>query len=128
MLIIFCPAIPSKTHLASFGNSYDYSRCLCIIDGTVSFIKIRRAAHTFERDCVAGATSLYEFRADADSSLVSGESGWKIPLDVVCSVRRCQVASIGVGSRHAAPSRNIAQQRTSSLRAKATTACFLRVF
>jgi hypothetical protein len=61
---------------ASDGNSSDYSRCLCfVVLRTVSFIQIRRAAHSFERDSAALATSLDDFRADADRSHVTGQSG-----------------------------------------------------
>src|SRR6476469_5195168 len=71
---------------ASDGNSYDYSRCLCfVVLRTVSFIQIRRAAHSFSRDSAASATSLCVKRADADLSHVTGQLGWEILLTVCFS-------------------------------------------
>jgi hypothetical protein len=52
---------------------------------TVSFIQIRRAAHSFKRDSVASATSQGGFRADADRSQVTGQLGWEIFLTVCFS-------------------------------------------
>ena len=72
---------------ASDGNSSDYSRCLCfVVLRTVSFIQIRRAAHSFSRDSAASATSLCVKRADADLSHVTGQLGWEILLSMlVCA-------------------------------------------
>ena len=52
---------------------------------TVSFIQIRHAAHSFSRDSAALATSLDEFRADADRSHMTGQLGWKILLNLYSS-------------------------------------------
>ena len=52
---------------------------------TVSFIQIRRAAHSFSRDSAASATSLCVKRADADLSHVTGQLGWEILLTVCFS-------------------------------------------
>ena len=77
------PFEASSSADASDGNSSDYSRCLClVVSCTVSFIQIRRAAHSFERDSAALAASLHEFRADADRSQVTGQSSRKILLNV----------------------------------------------
>src|SRR6478736_2026419 len=93
---------------ASDGNSSDYSRCLCfVVLRTVSFIQIRRAAHSFSRDSAASATSLCVKRADADISHVTGQLGWVILLTVCLS--RFVMLRGGRGWRRFAPGSAVPQ-------------------
>jgi hypothetical protein len=57
-----------------------------------------------------------------------GHGAWLAELPALANDQSAaEAVAAANGSRHLALSRNIAQQRTSSLRARATMACFLRV-